>query len=213
MDGLTGITLASNFGTFVLYGAVCVWTFIAYKKRKDFNLFKHFVIPMGGLILNVAMCWGVVYLYTIGNADSQLEAKIFFYIAGGWGLVWFLYLFFTSILKSHGMKMISVIIRPDSLENLADALNKEALVNGMTVSEVKGYGRTKGSKTDDAPAKVKFIDKIRVDVVVNVWDVPHVIEVMTDVLNTGNKGDGKIFVIDTSEAVRVRTGEHGISAV
>jgi basic amino acid/polyamine antiporter, APA family len=213
VDGLTGITLASNFGTFVLYGAVCIWTFIAYKKRKDFNLFKHFVIPLGGLILNVAMCWGVVYLYTIGNADSQLEAKIFFYIAGGWGLVWFLYIFFTSILKSHGMKMISVIIRPDSLENLADALNKEELVNGMTVSEVKGFGRTKGSKTDDAPTKVKFIDKIRVDVVVNIWDVPHVIEVMTDVLQTGNKGDGKIFVIETSEAVRVRTGETGISAV
>jgi len=213
VDGLTGITLASNFGTFVLYGAVCIWTFIAYKKRKDFNFFKHFVIPFGGLILNVLMCWGVIYLYTIGNSDSQLEAKIFFYIAGGWGLVWFLYLFFTSILKSHGMKMISVIIRPDSLENLADALNKEELVNGMTVSEVKGFGRTKGSKTDDAPTKVKFIDKIRVDVVVNIWDVPHVIEVMTDVLNTGNKGDGKIFVIDTSEAVRVRTGETGITAV
>jgi len=48
---------------------------------------------------------------------------------------------------------------------------------------------------------------------VNIWDVPHVIEVMTDVLNTGNKGDGKIFVIETNEAVRVRTGEHGISAV
>ena len=213
VDGLTGITLASNFGTFVLYGAVCIWTFIAYKKRKDFNLFKHFVIPFGGLILNVLMCWGVIYLYTIGNADSQLEAKIFFYIAGGWGLVWFLYVFFTSILKSHGMKMISAIIRPDSLENLADALNKEELVQGMTVSDVKGYGRTRGSKTDDAPTKVKFIDKIRVDVVVNVWDVPHVIEVMTEVLNTGNKGDGKIFVLDTSEAVRVRTGETGISAV
>ena len=213
VDGLTGITLASNFGTFVLYGAVCIWTFIAYKKRKDFNLFKHFVIPFGGLILNVLMCWGVIYLYTIGNADSQLEAKIFFYIAGGWGLVWFLYVFFTSILKSHGMKMISAIIRPDSLENLADAFNKEELVQGMTVSDVKGYGRTRGSKTDDAPTKVKFIDKIRVDVVVNVWDVPHVIEVMTEVLNTGNKGDGKIFVLDTSEAVRVRTGETGISAV
>ena len=213
VDGLTGITLASNFGTFVLYGSVCVWTFIAYKRRKDFNIFKHFIIPFGGLILNVLMCWGVIYLYTIGNADSQLEAKIFFYIAGGWGLVWFLYVFFSSTLKSHGMKMISVIIRPDSLDNLADALNKEELVQGMTVSEVKGFGRTKGSKTDDAPTKVKFLDKIRVDVVVNTWDVPHVIDVMKEVLYTGNKGDGKIFVLEADEAVRVRTGETGVAAV
>ncbi len=213
VDGLTGITLASNFGTFVLYGSVCIWTFIAYKRRKDFNAFKHALIPLGGLILNVLMCWGVIYLYTIGNADSQLEAKIFFYIAGGWFLVWFLYLFFTSTLKSHGMKMISVIIRPDSLENLADALNKEELVQGMTVSEVKGFGRTKGSKTDDSPAKVKFLEKVRVDVVVNTWDVPHVIDVMKEILYTGNKGDGKIFVLETTEAVRVRTGESGIAAV
>jgi basic amino acid/polyamine antiporter, APA family len=213
VDGLTGITLASNFGTFVLYGAVCIWTFIAYKRRKDFNAFKHFVIPAGGLILNILMCWGVIYLYTIGNADSQLEAKIFMYIAGGWALVWFLFVFFKSTLKSHGMKMISAIIRPDSLESLADALNKEELVQGMTVSEVKGFGRTKGSKTDDAPSKVKFLDKVRVDVVVNEWDVPHVIDVMKEVLQTGNKGDGKIFVLETSEAVRVRTGESGVAAV
>ncbi len=210
---LTGITLASNFGTFVLYGSVCVWTFIAYKNRKDFNAFKHFLIPFGGLTLNVLMCWGVIYLYTIGNSDSQNEAKIFFYIAGGWFLVWFLYVFFESTMKTHGMKMISVIIRPDSLDNLADALNKESLVQGMTVSEVKGFGRTKGSKSDDAPTKVKFLEKVRVDVVVNEWDVPHVIEVMKDILYTGNKGDGKIFVLETDEAVRVRTGESGVAAV
>lgn len=211
--GLTGITLASNFGTFVLYGTVCVWTFIAYKNRKDFNAFKHFLIPFGGLILNVLMCWGVIYLYTIGSSDSQNEAKIFFYIAGGWFLVWFLYVFFESTMKTHGMKMISVIIRPDSLDNLADALNKESLVQGMTVSEVKGFGRTKGSKTDDSPTKVKFLEKVRVDVVVNEWDVPHVIEVMKGILYTGNKGDGKIFVLETDEAVRVRTGESGVAAV
>jgi APA family basic amino acid/polyamine antiporter len=211
--GLTGITLASNFGTFVLYGAVCVWTFIGFRKRADFNMFKHFVIPFLGLIMNVVMCWGVIYLYTIGNDDAKAEANIFFYIAGGFAIVYFLYVMGTSVLKSHGMKMISAIIRPDSLDNLADALNKEELVQGMTISDVKGFGRTKGSKTDDSPSKVKFLDKVRVDVVVNTWDVPHVIEVMKEVLQTGNKGDGKIFVLETSEAVRVRTGESGISAV
>jgi nitrogen regulatory protein PII len=83
----------------------------------------------------------------------------------------------------------------------------------MTVSDVRGFGRTKGSKTDDAPSKIKFLDKVRVDVVVNTWDVPHVIDVMKDVLQTGQKGDGKIFVLETNEAIRVRTGEAGISAV
>jgi APA family basic amino acid/polyamine antiporter len=213
VDGLTGITLASNFGTFVLYGAVCIWTFIAYKKRPDFSAFKHGLIPLLGFLLNVLMCWGVIYLYTIGNADSQLEAKIFFYIGGGWAMLWALYVLISSNLKSHGMKMISVIIRPDSLDNLADALNKEELVKGMTVSDVKGFGRTLGSKTDDLPSKVKFLDKIRVDVVVNTWDVPHIIDVMKEKLYTGSKGDGKIFVLEADEAVRVRTGETGVIAV
>lgn len=211
--GLVGITLASNFGTFVLYGLVCIWTYIAYKKRPDFSIFKHGLIPLMGLILNVVMCWGVIYLYTIGSADAQAEFKIFVYIAGGWALVWFLYVLIVSNLKSHGMKMISVIIRPDSLDNLADALNHEELVKGMTVSEVKGFGRTLGSKTDVIPEKVKFLDKIRVDVVVNTWDVPHIIDVMKEKLYTGNKGDGKIFVLEADEAIRVRTGESGIAAV
>jgi amino acid transporter len=212
--GLTGITLASNFGTFVLYGAVCVWTFIAYKKRKDFSFFMHFLIPFAGLLLNVLMCAGIIYLYTIGNSDSQNEAKICFYIAGGWALIYFLYVLGVSVMKSHSMKMISAMIRPDSLDDLVAALNAESLVQGMTVTEVKGFGRQRGSKTTDGEtAKIKFLPKTRVDVVVNDWDVPHVMEVMKEVLNTGNVGDGKIFVLDAQEVVRVRTGESGIRAV
>ncbi len=213
VDGLTGITLASNFGTFVLYGLVCIWTFVAYKDRKDFNIIKHLAIPFCGLALNVLMCWGVIYLYTIGNADSQLEAKICFYIAGGWALIYGLWVMGSSVLKSHGMKTITAIIRPDSLDTLAEALNKEELVKGMTITEVKGFGRTLGSKTDDKPTKVKFLEKLRVDVVVNAWDVPHIIDIMQDELNTGNKGDGKIFVSTTDETIRVRTGETGVEAV
>jgi len=211
--GLTGITLASNFGTFVLYGLVCIWTIVAYKNRKDFNFLKHVVIPVIGLALNVLMCWGVIYLYTIGNSDSQNEAKLCFMIAGGWALVYGLWVMGSSVLKSHGMKTITAIIRPDSLDNLADALNKEELVKGMTVTEVKGFGRTLGSKNDDKPSKVKFLEKLRVDVVVNAWDVPHIIDIMQEELNTGNKGDGKIFVSTTDETIRVRTGETGVGAV
>ncbi len=212
--GLTGITLASNFGTFVLYGAVCIWTFIAFKKRKDFSLFKHFLIPFLGLLMNLVMCWGVIYLYTIGNDDAKAEANIFFYIAGGSAILYFLYVMGTSVLKSHGMKMISAMIRPDALDDLVEALSKESLVQGMTVTDVKGFGRQRGAKSNgDGLAKIKFLPKTRVDVVVNDWDVPHVMDVMQEVLNTGNVGDGKIFVLDANEAVRVRTGETGVGAV
>ncbi len=213
VDGLTGITLASNFGTFVLYGLVCIWTIVGYKNRDDFNMLKHVVVPILGLVMNVAMCAAIIYLYTIGNSDSQLEAKICFLIAGGWALVYGLWVMASSVLKSHGMKTITAIIRPDTLENLAEALNKEELVKGMTVTEVRGFGRTLGSKSDDKPSKVKFLDKLRVDVVVNTWDVPHILDIMQEELNTGNKGDGKIFVSTTDETIRVRTGEKGISAV
>jgi nitrogen regulatory protein PII len=211
--GLTGITLASNFGTFVLYGSVCIWTFIAFKKRKDFSFFKHALIPLLGLVMNAVMCWGVIYLYTIGNDDAKAEANIFFYIAGGFAILYFLYVMGTSVLKSHSMKMISAMIRPDALDGLVEALSKEGLVQGMTVTDIKGFGRQRGSKTGDSPAKIKFLPKTRVDVVVNDWDVPHVMEVMQEELNTGAVGDGKIFVLDATEAVRVRTGESGVSAV
>jgi nitrogen regulatory protein PII len=215
VDTWLGITFASNLGTFVLYGAVCIWTFIAYKKRKDFSALKHFLIPFAGLILNVAMCWGIFYenTTTAASADQHIQVKICFIIAGSWAVIYGLWVLAHSTLKTHGMKMISVIIRPDSLDGLADALNKEELVKGMTVSDVKGFGRTLGSKTDDLPKTVKFLDKVRVDVVVNTWDVPYVIDVMKEKLYTGSKGDGKIFVLDANDTVRVRTGETGVAAV
>jgi amino acid transporter len=212
--GLTGITLASNFGTFVLYGLVCIWTFIAYKGRPDFNALKHAIIPFFGLVLNVVMLFGILYLNLTGTADNKTEAKICFYIAGGFGLVSLLYIIMTTVHKNYGMKMITAMIRPDNLDELVATLNKEGLVQGMTVTEVKGFGRQRGGKTsEEAPSKIKFLPKVRVEVVVNDWDVKHVVEVMTNVLNTGNVGDGKIFVFDTEHAVRIRTGEAGVSAV
>lgn len=210
-----GITFASNLGTFVLYGAVCVWTIVAYKNRKDFNFVKHGLIPFLGLVLNVAMCYMIFFENTTAAAspDQHTQVKICFLITAAWALIWGLWVLASSTMKSHGMKTITAIIRPDSLESLAEALNKEDLVQGMTVTEVKGFGRTLGSKTDDKPTKIKFLDKIRVDIVVNEWGVPHVLDVMQEILNTGNKGDGKIFVSKTDETIRVRTGETGISAV
>jgi amino acid transporter len=214
--GLTGITLASNFGTFVLYGLTCVWTIVAFKKRADFNVIKHAVIPGLGVILNVVMLIAIIYLYAIGNADSKNEAKICFYIAGGWALLSFVYVVITSVQKTYGIKMISAMIRPEKVGILTEVLKDEDLLLGMTVTKVKGIGRQKGNVDEGVEPindRISFIPKVRVDIVVNDWEVPKVMEIMREVLNSGQLGDGKIFVLDAKEAMRIRTGEKGVYAV
>jgi len=89
--GLTGITLASNFGTFVLYALTCLWTIIAFAERHDRQVFKHYVIPGLGLITNVLMLVAILYLAIIGTGDTQREAYICFAIAGAWAVVSALY--------------------------------------------------------------------------------------------------------------------------
>jgi basic amino acid/polyamine antiporter, APA family len=89
--GLTGITLASNFGTFVLYALTCIWTIIAFHGRKERKALKHFIIPGLGLLANVAMLISILYLYVIGNADAKHEAYICFAITGAWALISIVY--------------------------------------------------------------------------------------------------------------------------
>ena len=215
--GLTGITLASNFGTFVLYGLTCVWTVIAFRKRLDFSIFKHGIIPVLGVITNVIMLIAIIYLYAIGNADSQREATICFYICGGWAVMSFLYVAVSTVSKTYDLKMISVIIRPERLNILTEVLKDEDLLMGMTVTKVKGFGRQRGhTDSDDSKPESEmtyFIPKMRVDVLVKSWDVPYAMGIMREVLYTGEAGDGKIFVIDASEAMRIRTGEKGVAAI
>jgi amino acid transporter len=95
--GLTGIGLASNFGTFILYGLTCIWTIVAFAGRKDYSAVKHFVVPAIGLVLNVAMVISILYLYVIGNADAQHEAYICFAIAGAWAAISLIYVAVTSV--------------------------------------------------------------------------------------------------------------------
>jgi len=214
--GLTGITLASNFGTFVLYGLTCVWTIIAFKKREDFSMLKHGLIPVLGVIGNVIMVIAIVYLYSIGNADSRAEVDICFLIAGAWALISLAYVAISNVKRSYSMKMISAMIRPDMLNVLVDILKDEEFILGMTVTKIKGFGRQKGQMDKDAEPindRISFIPKVRVDLVVNDWDVPGVMDVMRDALFTGNVGDGKIFVLDAQDAMRVRTGEKGVYAL
>ncbi len=99
--GLTGITLASNFGTFVLYALTCVWTIVAFYGRKESSALKSFIIPGLGILANVAMLISILYLYIIGNADSRHEAWICFALAGAWGLISLGYVMVTNARKQR----------------------------------------------------------------------------------------------------------------
>ena len=214
--GLTGITLASNLGTFILYGLTCVWTVVAFKDRKDFNILKHGIIPVAGIIANVVMTIGILYLYIIGNADAKSEAKICFMFAGGWALISIIYVAVTTVRKTYRLKIVSGMIRPEQLNVVVQALKEDECILGMTVTKVKGFGRQKGSLNGDKdadPDRISFIPKVRVDVVVKEWDVPQIMDIMSEAARTGNVGDGKIFVTDASDAMRIRTGETGVWAV
>jgi nitrogen regulatory protein P-II 1 len=112
------------------------------------------------------------------------------------------------------LKKIEAIIKPFKLDDVKEALN-EIGIQGMTTSEVKGYGRQKGHKEIYRGAEyvVDFIPKIRVEIVVDSELANQVVETIIQASNTGKIGDGKIFVLPVEEAIRVRTGERGNDAI
>lgn len=112
------------------------------------------------------------------------------------------------------MKKIEAIIKPFKLDDVKEALN-EIGIQGMTVSEVKGYGRQKGHKEiyRGAEYTIDFIPKIKIEIVVGADLAEKVVECIRQAANTNKIGDGKIFVLPVEDAVRVRTGEKGKDAV
>jgi nitrogen regulatory protein PII len=112
------------------------------------------------------------------------------------------------------MKLIEAIIKPFKLDEVKDALI-ELGVQGMTVIEVKGFGRQKGHKETyrGTEYQIEFVPKIKLEVVIGDHMVQQVIDTIARAAKTGSIGDGKIFVSDLSSAVRIRTGETGESAV
>ncbi len=112
------------------------------------------------------------------------------------------------------MKKIEAIIKPFKLDEVKKALN-EIGIQGMTIVEVKGYGRQKGHKEIYRGAEyvVDFIPKIKIELVVTADNVDKVVSIIEKSANTGKIGDGKIFVLPVEEAVRVRTGEKGEDAI
>jgi len=112
------------------------------------------------------------------------------------------------------MKKVEAIIKPFKLDDVKEALN-EIGIQGMTITEVKGYGRQKGHKEIYRGAEyvVDFIPKIKIEVVIeNEW-VDKVTDKIREAARTGKLGDGKIFDINIEEAIRVRTGEKGKDAI
>jgi len=112
------------------------------------------------------------------------------------------------------VKEIEAIIKPFKLNEVKAAL-AGAGVKGITVTEVKGFGRQRGHRETyrGAEYQVDFVPKVKIDVVVEAGMVPKVVAAITDTARTGQIGDGKIFVLPIEEAVRIRTGESGRDAL
>jgi nitrogen regulatory protein P-II 1 len=112
------------------------------------------------------------------------------------------------------MKKIEAIIKPFKLDDVKEALNGIG-IKGMTISEVKGYGRQKGHKEIYRGAEyiVDFIPKVKLEIIVDSAQADKVIDTIIQAAKTGKIGDGKIFVLPVEEVIRVRTGEKGEEAI
>ncbi len=112
------------------------------------------------------------------------------------------------------MKLLTAIIKPFKLDDVREALSAVG-VQGLTVTEVKGFGRQKGHTElyRGAEYVVDFLPKTRIEVAIDDTMVGTVIEAITKAANTGKIGDGKIFVLDLEQAIRIRTGETGSDAL
>ena len=112
------------------------------------------------------------------------------------------------------MKLVTAIIKPFKLDDVRESLS-EIGVQGITVTEVKGFGRQKGHTElyRGAEYVVDFLPKVKIDVAIDDKDLDRVIEAITKAANTGKIGYGKIFVVNLEQAIRIRTGETDTDAI
>ena len=112
------------------------------------------------------------------------------------------------------MKKIEIITRPYKLDEIKEALTKLG-IKGMTVSEVKGFGRQKGHREvyRGAEYQVDFMPKVKIEIVIDESLVQDVVKVTQEAARTGKVGDGKIFIFPVDEVIRIRTGEQGRNAI
>ena len=118
------------------------------------------------------------------------------------------------LLRSYMMKLVTAIIKPFKLDDVRESLS-DIGVQGITVTEVKGFGRQKGHTElyRGAEYVVDFLPKVKIEVAIGDDLVDQVIEAITKAANTGKIGDGKIFVSSLEQVIRIRTGETGADAV
>lgn len=112
------------------------------------------------------------------------------------------------------MKLITAIVKPAKVDDIKDALHA-AGVHGMTVSEVRGFGRQKGHKEiyRGAEYTVDFLSKARIEVLTDDEEYQNILDLIVDTANTGSIGDGKVWVTTVESVIRVRTGETGKEAL
>jgi nitrogen regulatory protein P-II 1 len=112
------------------------------------------------------------------------------------------------------MKLVTAIIKPFKVDDVKEAL-KGAGVHGMTVSEVKGFGR-QGGHTETyrgSEYQIEFVPKMKMELVIDDADVDRVVDAIVRAASTGKIGDGKVWVTSVEQIVRIRTGEHGAAAI
>jgi|TARA_B110000238_G_C16122791_1_gene437892 nitrogen regulatory protein P-II 2 len=112
------------------------------------------------------------------------------------------------------MKLVTAIIKPFKLDDVREALTEQG-IQGLTVTEVKGFGRQKGHTElyRGAEYVIDFLPKLKIEIAISDERVNDVIEVITRTANTGKIGDGKIFITNLEQAIRIRTGETGEEAL
>ena len=112
------------------------------------------------------------------------------------------------------MKKIEAIIKPFKLDEVKEALSKQG-IQGMTISEIKGFGRQKGHTElyRGAEYVVDFLPKIKIEILVEDERAGDIAETIITAARTGRIGDGKIFIVPVDDAIRIRTGEHGTQAI
>jgi nitrogen regulatory protein PII len=112
------------------------------------------------------------------------------------------------------MKKIEAIIRPFKLDEVKEALTEEG-IKGMTITEIRGYGRQKGHTETYRGSEyhIEFVPKIKIEIVVDDLICDKVVNVIVNTAKTGQIGDGKIFILPVSDVIRIRTGESGTDAL
>jgi nitrogen regulatory protein P-II 2 len=112
------------------------------------------------------------------------------------------------------MKLVTAIIKPFKLDDVREAIS-DIGIDGLTVTEVKGFGRQKGHTElyRGAEYQVDFLPKVKLEIAITDDNVERLVEAISSAAQTGKIGDGKIFVYDLEQVVRIRTGETGDSAI